>query len=120
MFNSKRFGCIWSLKADLSAIPAEFQYRMVTRIHRLDATETTAAPYQQIAREIKAPRERLRGALESGLQVTALDALFWFGCQRIAAEVLRLRKTGMRIATSETEVFDTLTRTARRVPVYRL
>ncbi|MFZ5001110.1 helix-turn-helix domain-containing protein [Enterobacter asburiae] len=120
IFNGKRFGCVWSLKTDLSAIPDAFQYRLVTRIHRLDATETTAAPYQQIARDVKTPRERLRLALESGLQVTALDALFWFGCQRIAAEVLRLRHLGMRIATSETEVFDTLTGTTRRVPVYRL
>lgn len=120
IFNGKRFGCVWSLKTDLNAIPDAFQYRLVTRIHRLDATETTAAPYQQIARDVKTPRERLRLALESGLQVTALDALFWFGCQRIAAEVLRLRHLGMRIATSETEVFDTLTGTTRRVPVYRL
>ncbi|WP_436883348.1 helix-turn-helix domain-containing protein [Enterobacter asburiae] len=120
IFNGKRFGCVWSLKTDLSTIPDAFQYRLVTRIHRLDATETTAAPYQQIARDVKTPRERLRLALDSGLQVTALDALFWFGCQRIAVEVLRLRKTGMRIATSEVEVFDSLTGTTRRVPVYRL
>ncbi|EOC9629794.1 ECs1377 family protein [Enterobacter ludwigii] len=72
IFNGKRFGCVWSLKTDLSAIPDAFQYRLVTRIHRLDATETTAAPYQQIARDVKTPRERLRLALESGLQVTAL------------------------------------------------
>ncbi|WP_439413296.1 DNA-binding protein, partial [Enterobacter ludwigii] len=109
VFNGKRFGCVWSLQTDLSAIPDEFQYRMVTRIRRLDPTGVTASPYQQIAREVKAPRERLRLALEGGLQVTALDGLFWFGCQRIAAEVLRLCKTGMRIATSDTEVFDNLT-----------
>lgn len=48
----------------------------------------------------------------------ALDALFWFGCQRIAAEVLRLRNTGIGIITSELDVFDTLTGTTRRVPVY--
>jgi len=34
--------------------------------------------------------------------------------------VQRLRKTGMRIVTSDTEVFDTLTGTTRRIPVYRL
>ena len=28
--------------------------------------------------------------------------------------------TGMRIVTSDTEVFDTLTGTTRRIPVYRL
>ncbi|MGQ8702583.1 helix-turn-helix domain-containing protein [Serratia marcescens] len=119
IFNGKRYGCVWSLKADLSTVPDAFQYRLVTRIRREDPTGMSAAPYQQIAKEVKAPRERLRAALESGLQVTALDALFWFGCQRIAAEVLRLRKTGRGIATSETAVFDTLTGTTRRVPVYR-
>lgn len=34
-------------------------------------------------------------------------------------DVLRLRKTGRGIATSETDAFDTLTGTTRRVPVYR-
>ncbi len=65
------------------------------------------------------PRERIRLALHAGLQVTALDALFWFGCQSIAADVLRLRKAVMRIVTSETDIFYTLTETPRRVPVYR-
>lgn len=118
LFNGKRFGCVWSLKVDISAIPDEFQYRMVTRIRRVDPTGVTAAPYQQIAKEAKAPRERIILALQAGLQVTALDALLWFGCQRIAADVLRLRKARMRIVTSETDVFDTLTGTTRRVPVY--
>ena len=77
-------------------------------------------PYRQIAQQVKAPRERLQLALEQGLAVTALDGLFWFGLQRIAAGVQRLRKTGMRIVTSDTEVFDTLTGTIRRIPVYRL
>ena len=119
IFNGKRFGCVWSLKVDLSTVPDVFQYRMVTRIRRQEPAGVGAAPYQQIAKEVKAPRERLRLALNAGLQVTALDALFWFGCQRIAADVLRLRKAGMVIATSETYVFDTLTGTTRRVPVYR-
>ncbi|MGJ3448493.1 helix-turn-helix domain-containing protein [Enterobacter sp. PTB] len=120
LFNGKRFGCVWSLRSDLSAIPDEFQYRMVTRIRRLDPTGVTASPYQQIAKDVKAPRERLRLALESGLQVTALDGLFWFGIQRIAADVLRLRKSGMAVTTSETEVSDNLTGTTRRIPVYTL
>lgn len=76
-------------------------------------------PYRQIAQQVKAPRERLKLALENGLAVTALDGLFWFGIQRIAADVQRLRKTGMRITTSGTEVFDTLTSTRRQIPVYR-
>lgn len=119
IFNGKRFGCVWSLKADLSAIPDEFHYNLVTRIRRVSPDGVSAAPFQQIAKEVKSPRERIRLALEAGLPVTAPDALFWFGCQRMAADVLRLRKTGMVIATSETDVFDTLTGTIRRVPVYR-
>ncbi|MDF7661954.1 DNA-binding protein [Erwiniaceae bacterium L1_54_6] len=117
-FNGKRFGCTWSLKSDLSSIPDEFQYRLVTRIRRIDSAGTTAAPYQQIAKETKAPRERLKRALEEGLSVSALDGLFWFGQQRIAADVLNLRKKGMIISTSETEVFDNLTGTTRLVPIY--
>ena len=119
IFNGKRFGCVWSLKTDLSAIPDAFHYHLVTRIRRVSPDGVSAVPFQQIAKEVKSPRERIRRALEAGLPVTALDALFWFGCQRMAADVLRLRKTGMVIATSETDVFDTLTGTTRRVPVYR-
>ncbi|AST70271.1 DNA-binding protein [Kosakonia cowanii] len=119
VFNGKRFGCVYSLKTDLHAIPDTFQYRLATRIRRIDPSGATATPYQQIAKEIKAPRERLKQALESGLQVTALDGLFWFGLQRIAADVLRLRKSGMAIATAETEVFDDLTGTTRLMPIYR-
>ncbi|WP_058913366.1 hypothetical protein [Entomohabitans teleogrylli] len=119
LFNGKRFGCVYSLKTDLSAIPDEFHYRLSTRIRRTDESGATAAPYQQIAREAKAPRERLKLALEAGLPVTALDGLFWFGIQRIAADVQRLRKAGMTIATSEIQIFDNLTATTRLVPVYQ-
>ena len=119
IFNGKRFGCVYSLKADLSAVPDAFQYSLATRIQRVDPTGTTATPFQKIAKEVKAPRQRLKQALESGLHVTALDGLFWFGIQRIAADVQRLRKSGMVIATAETMVFDNLTDTTRLVPVYR-
>ncbi len=119
IFNGKRFGCVWSLKADLSKVPDAFQYHLTTRIRRVSPNGVSAVPFQQIAKEVKAPRERIRLALAAGLQVTPLDALFWFGCQRMAADVLRLRKSGMIIATSETDVFDTLTGTTRQVPVYR-
>ncbi|EPI9088460.1 helix-turn-helix domain-containing protein [Yersinia enterocolitica] len=119
IFNGKRFGCVWSLKTDLSAIPDEFHYHLMTRIRRVSPDGVSAAPFQQIAKEVKVPRERIRLALASGLAVTALDALFWFGCQRMAADVLRLRKAGMRIVTSDADIFDTLTGTTRRVPVYR-
>lgn len=118
IFNGKRFGCVYSLNTDLNKIPDEFQYRLSTRIRRVDPTGNSATPYQEIAKEVKVPRDRLKLALESGLQVTALDGLFWFGLQRIAAEVQRLRKTGMAIITSEADVFDNLTGTTRRVPFY--
>ena len=120
LFNGKRFGCIYSLKRDLNGIPDAFSYHLKTRIQRIDASGGSEVPYRQIAQQVKAPRERLQLALEQGLAVTALDGLFWFGLQRIAADVQRLRKTGMRIVTSDTEVFDTLTGTTRRIPVYRL
>lgn len=119
-FNGKRFGCVYSLKSDLSSIPDEFRYSLATRIRRVDSTGTAATPFQQIAKETKSPKDRLKLALESGLAVTALDALFWFGSQRIAADIATLRKRGMRIATAETDVSDNLTATTRRVPLYRL
>ncbi|MEJ9965553.1 DNA-binding protein, partial [Escherichia albertii] len=65
-----------------------------------------------------APGERLKYALETGLQVTALDGLFWFGSQRIAADILRLRKYGMRIATASVDGYDNITGTTRHIPVY--
>ena len=120
LFNGKRFGCVYSLKRDLDGIPDEFTYHLKTRIQRSDAMGATEASYRQIAQQVKAPKERLKLALDNGLSVTALDGLFWFGIQRIAADVQRLRKTGMRIVTSNAEVFDTLTKTTRQVPVYRL
>ena len=120
LFNGKRFGCVYSLKRDLDGIPDEFTYHLKTRIQRSDATGATEASYRQIAQQVKAPKERLKLALDKGLSVTALDGLFLFGIQRIAADVQRLRKTGMRIVTSNAEVFDTLTKTTRQVPVYRL
>lgn len=120
LFNGKRFGCVYSLKSDLSDVPEAFQYSLSTRIHRLTAAGADAQPYREIAKTLKAPRERLKLALEQGLRVTALDGLFWFGIQRIAADVRRLRKAGMAIVTAETEIFDSLTGTTRKVPVYRL
>lgn len=120
IFNGKRFGCVYTLKASLDGIPDEFQYRLSHRFRRIDPEGLTEAPYQQIAKAVKSPRERLKMALESGLDVTALDGLFWFGSQRIAADVLRLRKSGMRVATGQTLVSDNLTATVRNVPFYRL
>lgn len=118
LFNGKRFGCVYSLRMDLDEVPDEFLYRLTTHIHRTGPSGDTATLYRQIAKETKAPRERLKLALENGLAVTALDGLFWFGLQRIASDVQRLRKMGMKIATSEVEAFDNLTGTTRFVPVY--
>lgn len=118
LFNGKRFGCVYSLKSDVSAIPDSFQYRLATRIQRVDPAGISAHPYQQIAKEVKAPRLRIKQALESGLPVTALDGLLWLGSQRIAADIAGLRKAGMKIVTRETDVFDDYTGTVRRIPVY--
>ena len=63
IFNGKRFGCVYTLKTDLSDIPDAFQYRLSPRIRRVDASGSVATPYQQIAKEVNAPRERLKLAL---------------------------------------------------------
>ena len=120
LFNDKRFGCVYSLKSSLSGVPDTYRYHLSHRIRRVVANENTSLPYQQIAREVKAPRERLKYALETGLQVTALDGLFWFGSQRIAADIQRLRKSGMRTTTSAISVYDSITATRRLCPVYRI
>ncbi|EED1845364.1 DNA-binding protein [Escherichia coli] len=103
VFNDKRFGCVYSLKASLSGVPDTYRYHLSHRIRRVVGNENTSLPYQQIAREVKAPRERLKYALEAGLLVTALDGLFWSGSQRIAADVLRLRKAGMPVVATSVE-----------------
>ena len=120
VFNDKRFGCVYNLKASLSGGPDTFRYHLSHRIRRVVANENTSSPYQQIAREVKAPRERLKYVLEAGLLVTALDGLFWSGSQRIAADVLRLRKHGIRIATSSVDIRENLTETTCRILVYFL
>jgi hypothetical protein len=118
VFNGKRYGCVYSLKQDLQP----FRSPSITTCQTVFVASQgpTAAPYQQIAREIKPARERLRHALLAGLPVTALDALFWFGSQRVAADIAQLRRSGMGIVTEEVEVSDNLFNTTRRVPVYRL
>ncbi|MBP2880378.1 DNA-binding protein, partial [Escherichia coli] len=95
-------------------------YHLSHRIRRVVGNENTSLPYQQVAREVKAPRERLKYALEAGLLVTALDGLFWSGSQRIAADVLRLRQSGMPVVTTTVEVHDNLTGTTRKIPAYHL
>ena len=98
LFNGKRFGCVYSLKRDLDGIPDEFTYHLKTRIQRSDATGATEASYRQIAQQVKAPKERLKLALDNGLSVTALDGLFWFGIQRIADADRDVQRRGVRYA----------------------
>jgi hypothetical protein len=103
IFNGKRFGCVYSLKASLGGIPDEFQYRLSHRIRRISPAGSSESPYQQIAKTVKAPRERLKLAPNR-----ALMSLRWTGFsglgQRIAADVLRLRKAGMRIHQADNGV----------------
>lgn len=75
VFNGKRYGCVYSLKQDLQPIPESFHYHLSNRIRRVDPQGPTAAPYQQIAREIKPARERLRHALLAGLPACRLPRL---------------------------------------------
>ena len=101
---------------DLNGVPDAVRYRLSSRITR--SGDTPAAAFQQIANQTKLPRERVRLALEAGLQVNGLDGLFWLGCQRIAADIAVLRNAGMKIVTSQVEVFDSLTGTTRIISVY--
>lgn len=118
--NGKKRGQVYSISADLSPVPDTFRYRLSARIRRVDDAGITAAPYQQVAGQTKSPRERLRLALEEGLHVNALDGLFWPGSQRIAADIQRLRASGMNIMATDTDVFDSLTGTTRTVTAYHL
>lgn len=118
--NGKKRGTAYSLNADFSCVPDEFRYRLASRIRRVSTDGTTATSFQHIAKQAKDPRERLKLALESGLFVNALDGMFWLGLQRIAADIAVLRKSGLAIATSEVEVFDTLTGTVRMISSYQL
>ncbi|CSN68330.1 Uncharacterised protein [Shigella sonnei] len=75
-------------------------------------------------------RERLRIALLNVDYVTSFElpfrllltrnGLFWLGIQRIAADVQRLRQSGMTIITRDVEVSDSLTGTTRVVSGYSL
>ncbi|EOL5669378.1 helix-turn-helix domain-containing protein, partial [Escherichia coli] len=93
---------------------------LATRIRRVDSYGMTTRCFTDIAGQVKAPTARLKLALESGLIVTALDGLFWLGIQRIAADVQRLRQSGMTIITRDVEVSDSLTGTTRVVSGYSL
>jgi len=51
IFNGKRFGCVWSPKTDLSALPDEFRYHLVTRIRRVSPDDVSVSPFQQIRKK---------------------------------------------------------------------
>ncbi|PGG61354.1 putative DNA-binding protein [Escherichia coli] len=120
VFNERQRGCVYSLQNDLSGVPDSFSYSLATRIRRADSYGMTTRCFTDIAGQVKAPTARLKLALESGLIVTALDGLFWLGIQRIAADVQRLRQSGMTIITRDVEVSDSLTGTTRVVSGYSL
>lgn len=117
--NGKKRGKVYSINADLSTVPDEFRYRFSNRIRRVEESGITANPFPEIAQRVKAPRERLRLALEAGMEVNALDGLFWLGSQRIAADVSVLRQTGLKIVTADVTVCDSLTGTTRVISAYR-
>ena len=48
VFNDKRFGCVYNLKASLSGGPDTFRYHLSHRIRRVVANENTSSPYQLI------------------------------------------------------------------------
>ncbi|MNG72827.1 hypothetical protein D3C79_312590 [compost metagenome] len=117
--NDNKRGVVYSRHDDFSRIPYEFNYERSYHITRSGALGGTTSSYTAITKIAELPRERLRLALTSGLQVTALDALLFFDIQRVAANVERLRKQGLNIALSHVTAFDSQTQTVREIPAYR-
>lgn len=117
--NGQKRGKLYSLKRDV-VTPDEFRYSRRFKVFRSGAEGGTEASYLAIVKAADSPRERLRLALTSGLFVTALDGLLFFGVQRIAVDVMILRKQGMNISLTRADVFDNQTQTRREVPAYRL
>lgn len=74
--------------------------------------------YIGIARQTTEPRNRLSLAFTPGLQITALDALLFFGVQRVASDVSVLRKEGLNIGLQHVNTFDSATQVVRPTPVY--
>lgn len=98
LINDKRRGQVYSISADLSRVPDAFRYRLSSRIRRMDEETMTTAPYQQVASQTKHPEERLRLALESGLQVNALDGLFWLGSSELPQTYSGFARRGCRFS----------------------
>ncbi|EAW9394022.1 hypothetical protein AC340_15415 [Salmonella enterica subsp. enterica] len=61
----------------------------------------------------KRPIERLRLVPEEGRHVNAPDGLF----QRIAADIQKLRASGMNIMATDIEVFDSRTEPPESIPL---
>lgn len=54
LFSGKRFGCVYSMKTDMSMLQDEFQYHLSHRIRRVISAGSTETPYQKVAKEVKA------------------------------------------------------------------
>ena len=117
--NGSKRGVLYSLDANIAA-PAAFHYTRKFTVFRSGAEGGTENSYTRIARQVSLPRERLRLALTSGLLVTALDALLFFGVQRLASDIAALRKVGLKIDLLHVEAFDSQTQQLREIPAYRL
>ncbi|WP_337049997.1 DNA-binding protein [Serratia fonticola] len=116
--NGRKRGVVYSRHADFTGVPKSFQYHRTCKLSRSGAAGGTTASYTAITKQTDVPRERLRLALTSGLLVTALDALLFFGIQRVAADVQRLRAQGMSILMLHVTAFDSQTQTVREIPAY--
>jgi len=117
--NGNKRCVVYSRHADFSA-PDDFQYMRTYKVFRTGAEGGTTSSYTSITKQSDIPRERLRLALTSGLLVTALDAMLFFGVQRIASDVAIFRKQGMRLTLLHVSVYDSLTQTVRDVPTYQV
>lgn len=117
--NGGKRGVLYSLNADVTA-PEAFHYTRKFTVFRSRAESGTKNSYISIARQVSAQRERLRLALTSSLLVTALNALLFFGVQRLASDIAALRKGGLKIDLLYVEAFDSQTQQLREIPAYRL
>ena len=54
--------------------------------------------------EIESQNRKIRHRLESGKSITALDALYMFGCFRLSARIYDLRREGMNIISKKIEI----------------
>ncbi|EKS6645977.1 DNA-binding protein [Enterobacter hormaechei] len=116
--NEGKRGTVYSLTSDFAGVPDTFHYQRSGKIRRLAGGEITTDRYISIARQTTEPRNRLRLAFTSGLPVTALDALLFFGVQRVAADVSVLRREGLNIGLRHVDTFDSATQAVRAMPLY--